>query len=478
MAYYRTRRHSSVSQSTVRPFVVFLLVASFGILFAGCGGTETSEIPQSESFTFTAEDLARMKELMGQQPMIGGGSGSDLPYIVPLPEEADPAEEIPVLDVRTQAKYAAVRSGGSEEGKDTYRVTNQFLNVRSAPKVTAEQTGRLEQGSTADVIEFTDAAWAKIAMSGGTEGYVSSRYISKVITEDQLAAEKKKYEGLYFVDFGFLNVRKAPDGDSDKIGELPGQAFVRPLSMDDVWARIPFAEGNGYVSTQYLTPFLPNFLVRQNAFTMPIVHYRLAEKGVLDRLPQHIASLQKEGYIFTTVRRFAEDLLAQQERDVRIAPKTVIIAISDITSDTIKEVSDVLRVSGIPATLFIRTEEVGGSISEQNMLTLMANGFDLQSSGHTGDDLRSLTNSQVELELMQSKKLLEDVTKKEVYAIAYPVGGVNDRVAAKASEAGYLLGISASIGTSFKRQDLLQMPNIVVTASTTADEVLAAVKGL
>lgn len=476
MAHYRTHRHSSAS--SIRPLVVFLLIASFGILFAGCGGTEPSEIPKADSFTFTAEDLARMKEMMGQQPMIGGGSGSDLPYIVPLPEEAEPTEEIPVLDVRTQAKYAAVRSSGSEGGKDVYRVTNTFLNVRSAPKVTAQQTGRLEQGATVDVIEFTDAAWAKIKMTGDTEGYVSSRYISKVVAEDQLAAERKKYEGLYFVDFGFLNVRKAPDGDSDKIGELPGQTFVRPLSMDKVWARIPFGEGNGYVAAQYLSPFIPNFLVRQNAFTMPIIHYRLAEKGVLDRLPQHIAALQKEGYSFITVRTFAEALLEQQERDVRLPPKTVIIAISDVTSDSIKEVSDVLRVSGIPATLFVRTEEVGGSISQQNIQTLMANGFDLESSGHTGDDLRSLTNSQVELELAQSKKLLEDATKKQVYAIAYPVGGVNDRVSEKASDAGYLLGISAAMGTSFKRQDLLQMPNIVVQSSTTVDEVLTAVKGL
>jgi len=461
----------------IRPLVAFLLVASFGILFAGCGGAETSEIPQADSFTFTAEDLARMKELVATPPpMMAGGSGAGLPYLVPLPQEEEPKEEIPVLDVRTQAQYTAIRSG-AESGKDLYRVTNEFLNVRAAPKITSEQLQRLEQGASVDVVEFENAAWAKIRLANAKEGYVSARYIGKVVAEADLAAEKKKFEGLYFVDFGFLNVRKEPDGDSEKIGELPGQTFVRPLSMDAVWARIPFGDSFGYVSVQYLSPFVPSFLVRQDAFTLPVLHYRLAQPEVLEGLPAHVAALQKEGYTFKTIRSFAEVLLQQQERDVRIAPKTVILAISDVTSDTLKAVSETVKSAGVPVTVFVRTEEVGGSISLQNVLSLQANGADIQSASHTGDDLRSLTNSQVELELSQSRKLLQDATKKTVYAVAYPIGGVNERVADKAEAAGYLLGISSAQGISFKRNNLLQMPSVVVKSSTTADEVLAAVKG-
>lgn len=484
MNHYAARR-SRHSNQYFRPLVAFLLIASFGILFAGCAPKtpapsdgEPAGIPQADKFTFTAEDLAKMKQMMEQQPMMGvpADSGSGLPYLVPMPSEETGATVIPVLDVRTKAKFIAVRSAG-EQGKDTYRVTNPFVNVRSAPKITATQVAKFNQGDRVDVVEFVDAAWAKIRLADGKDGYVSSRYISKIVSEEELSAEKKKYDGLYFVDFGFVNVRKAADTNSDKIGDLPGQAFVRPLSMDKVWARIPYANGNGYVAVQYLTPFTPNFLVRQDTFTLPVIQYRLEEKDVLSHFPQQIAKLQQEGYVFKTVRDFAELLLNQEQRDVRIAPKTVIIALAGVTPDNFKEVSDDLRTSGVPVSLFLETKYIGAGIDLKQILTLQANGMDIESGGHTGDDLRSLTNSQVQLELGQSKQLIEEATKKTVYAVAYPIGGVNDRVTGLAADAGYLMGLSTSPGITFKRNTLLALPTIVVKASTSAEELLSQVQG-
>ena len=47
------------------PIIAFLLIASFGILFAGCGRTNIKgpEDVDSEEFTFTEEDVARFREL-------------------------------------------------------------------------------------------------------------------------------------------------------------------------------------------------------------------------------------------------------------------------------------------------------------------------------------------------------------------------------------------------------------------------------
>ncbi|MCA9371125.1 MAG: SH3 domain-containing protein, partial [Candidatus Peregrinibacteria bacterium] len=287
MAYYRSTRRTNT-----QPLVVFLLVASFGILFAGCGGTEPAEIPQADEFSFTMEDISKVKELASD------GTGAFIPRLELAPEN-EGESTVPVIDVGSIAKFTAIRTGENEE-QDLYRVTNAFLNVRSAPNVTASQLGRLEQSDTVEVQEFVDAAWAKVVFEG-QDGYVSSRYISKLVSEEQLSKEKKKYEGLYFVDFGFLNVRKEADANSDKIGELPGQSFIRPLTVDDVWARIPFKDGDGYVAVQYLTPFLPNFLVRQSQFALPVVHYRLVSEDIIDHMPQHIAALRENGYTLWTL---------------------------------------------------------------------------------------------------------------------------------------------------------------------------------
>ncbi|MBT4120180.1 MAG: SH3 domain-containing protein [Candidatus Peribacter sp.] len=462
MAYYSSSRRSS----TPRPFVGFLLVASFGILFAGCGGSEQTEIPQAEDFSFTADDLARVKEL------VGDGSGAFIPRLELAPEQ-EGVSGPPVIDVGSINKFNAMRTA-SDGQQDMFRVTNAFLNVRSNPKVTATQIGRLDRSEAIQVLEFVDAAWAKVLLNG-EEGYVASRYIGKLVSETQLAEEKKKYEGMYYVDFGFLNVRKETDANSEKLGELAGQSFVRPLTKDEVWARIPFNDGDGYVASQYLTPFLPNFLVRQGSFNLPVVHFKLASEGILEAMPEHITALKNGGYTIWTMSDFYQLLLKQEEKDVRLNPNTVILAVSDITKENVNELSSVLRSGGIDATLFLEGRMLSGGIDQKQLMTLIANGHDLQTAGHTGDDLRSLTNAQVELELSQSKQLLEQITKKKVISVAYPLGGVNDRIARKAGEVGYLLGLSLAPDTRFERTQLLRMPSFVIKASTSSDDLLSLV---
>lgn len=458
MAYYRTQRRNSPS-----PFIGFLLVASFGILFAGCSGP-AEEIPQADSVTFSMEDIEKVKELASD------GTGALVPRLE-LNPELEGESLPPVIDVGTIGTFNAIRKS-TDDSDDVFRVTNAFLNVRAEPRVTATQIGRLERSDSVEVIEFVNAAWAKIAYEEG-EGYVSSRYISKLVSEQQLAKEREKYDGLYFVDFGFLNVRKEADTNSEKIGELSGQSFVRPMAIDEVWARVPFEDGDGYVAVQYLTPFLPNFLVRQSTFNLPVAHFHLDSNGILDQMPEQIAAIKSAGAQLWTMRDLYDLLLAQEERDVRLDPNVVILAVSDITADNVQDVSDVLRASGVSATLFLETGQIGqGAIEQSDIVTLLANGHDIQPAGHSGDDLRSLTNAQVELELSQSMKLIADATKSDVFAIAYPLGGVNDRVAKKAAEVGYLLGLSSTPDTSFERSQLLRIPSVIPKTSTSGDDLV------
>lgn len=473
----RRRRHAP--SVTARSLVAFLLVASLGILFAGChpqkGPSTGLGAGEEEEFVFTEEDRERMSELSaGTGVQVGTGGG------IPRLEVLDAMEgEETVLDLSMIPQYQAIRSGPGASGEDLYRVVHPFLNIRSAPKVTAPLTVRLERGALVKLKEFVDAAWAHVeVLPGGEEGYVAQRYIAKLVSEEDLPKEKKEFEGLTFVDFTFLNVRKEPDTESEKIGELPGQAFVRPISEDSVWARIPFEGKEGYVAREYLSPFLPNFLVRQERYVLPVLHYRLREEGILDVLPRHLERLREAGVKVWTFRDFRDLVLRQEERDVRLEPKTVLLAFSEVTPENLKGVSDALRGSNIRATVFLQTRDVGLSgITEKAILTLIANGLDIQSAGHTGDDLRSLTNAQMELELAQSRKILEEFTGKGVFAVVYPGGGVNDRVMQQAGEAGYLFGVSLEEDRTFERSQFLRLPSFQVSAATSADEVVKIALG-
>jgi len=468
MSPYRSRRRAR-RQAGNRSTVAFLLVACFGILFAGCGGN-TSEGESADEFAFTEDDVARFRELVMEDET---GITSTAPHLV-----ADETEDggPPVLDLSKVDSYMAVRSGIS--GEDVFRVTNVFVNLRTAPRVTSEQVGRLVKGDAVTVLGFHDAAWAHVKLPNGREGYVSNRYIAKMASEEGLAAEKAKYEGQYFVNFGFLNVRKDPDTQSEKLGELSSQAIVKPLSTDQVWARVPFEGKEGYVAVDYLKPFLPNFLVRQQNYDLPVLHYHMDREGMQDALVKHVGRLQQEGANIMTLNEFKDLLITQEDRDVRLEPKSVVLGISGLSATNVKDVSDILRASNVNATFFIGTQSVGvNGITQQNLLTLIANRHDVQSAGHTGDDLRSLTNAQVELELKQARQLLEQATGKSVFSIAYPGGGVNERVETIAAEAGYLLGLGSMPVRSFSRAELLRMPSYQVTTSMSEDDVLSIVLG-
>ena len=141
-------------------------------------------------------------------------------------------------------------------------------------------------------------------------------------------------------------------------------------------------------------------------------------------------------------------------------------------------VSDSLQKSRATVTFFIQTDHIGlRGITEKNILTLLANGHDIQSAGHTGDDLRSLTNAQLKLELRQSRQILEAVTKRTISSVAYPRGGVNSRVGEQAAEVGYLLGVGTAPDRTFTRDQLLRLPSFSVKATTSEDALMKFVKG-
>ncbi len=482
--YHPPRRTSSAPAG---PIVAFLLIACFGLLFVtGCTRTVSGPEEQTEDDTFTAEDVARFRALSGQNDVASSESGmaasaasSSAASMAPesLRTASEPTVTPASVPPALRRSYDALRATSTGKGGNIYRVTNTFLNVRGTASVSGPFVARLNQGDLVSLIEFVNGSWAKISIAGGQTGYVVNRYLSKLTTEEKLKDEQKAFDGRYFVNFAFVNVRAAGDSGSEKIGEIPGQAFVRPLSIDGDWARVPLEGKEGYVSMQYLSPFRPNFLVRQDRFTLPILHYDVRDDATITALAQHAARLRQDGVKVLTFRDFFVTLQTQEVRDVRLPPRSVIVAISGITAVNAKRVSDVLSTAGIPATLFIQTDRVGISgLSEKTLLTLQANGLDIQSAGHTGDDLRTLTDAQTRLELEQSRTILETMTNKTVFAIAYPQGGANDRVLAAAADGGYLFGMGSAPDKAFSRDQFLRLPGYTVTSGMSAEDVVKLVK--
>jgi peptidoglycan/xylan/chitin deacetylase (PgdA/CDA1 family) len=476
------------------PVPFFFLLLSFGVLFVGCGSQEPENA--FDSFTFTDKDLSEVHTLSNSGVVKQAGSSATIPSGVTILGASGSSTLPPVLQVGTASGiaittsvltpaaseekkrlYTSLRTAVSEDGRDLYRVNNAFLNVRSQMDASSRLVVQLHRGDMVQVVDIPNAAWAKVKLLSGQDGFVSFRYIAKVTTEEKLATEKKKFEGKYFVDFQFLNVRQEPSSQSIKVAEIPGQTIIRPLSMNGEWARVSWDGKEGYASRQYLRAFQPTFLVRQDAYTLPILRYSADDSASIAALPKHIAFLQSKGYAIKPLSLLMDTVLAQESKDTRIPPNTASLTITSVTAKNIRVVSDALGKAKVTATLFVLTKDIGISgITEKMALTILANGHELQSGGHTGDDLRSLTDSQLGLELNQSKKLLEDLTKREVYALAYPRGGVNDRVMEKMANAGYLFGAADSSDRQFTRAAFLRLPGLLITGVMSAEDVLKLVE--
>ncbi|MDB4978634.1 MAG: xylanase/chitin deacetylase [Candidatus Peribacteria bacterium] len=455
--------------------ISFLIIAGFGILFTGCSPAANKTVTKGlDDVSFTEQDLAKMR---AAEHTSASGAAMTGVTVTSLAASGS-ISSIPAVDVSQISLYDAIRSVSASGKNGLYKVTNEFANVRAAADLGSASVGRLENGNPVKVVEFVNAAWAKVELAPGKIGYISTQYLSKPTTEEALAKDKQAFEGMYFVDFAFVNMRSQPSQQSEKIGQIPGKIIVKPLSMDESWARVSYSGKEGYISTQYLSPFVPNFVVRQDTYTLPVLVYQASQPAILAQLPSHMQQLKSRGFTLMNFRDLHDLLLRQENGDARLPPKSVVVAVAGITPDTIRGVSDTLYAEGVKATLFLDTKDLGlTGITEKMMLTLNANGFDIESATHTGQDLRALTDAQVKFEAQQSRYLLEKMTQKPVYAVLYPQGGVNDRVKDVVRKAGYLFGIVNTSQPTFTRADLLTMPSYTVNGSMTADDVIATVIG-
>jgi len=471
MTHSRRRPVRRRSKSSANPIVGFVLVVLVGLLFTGCARQEPLPI---DEYTFTAEDLQQAAEISNQQEkaLTGTESTVNAPSTPIAPLNADVA----LADPEVIERYELIRSPITV-AENTNIVTNEFVNVRSEPTSRSTKLTSINQGEPVAITGHYNAAWSEIDLGEEGKGYVSSSFVGRLLAESAIADFEKEFEGQYFVDFQFLNVRAQPDKDSAKLGALDSQTIIKPLDISNGWARIAFDGQEGYVSDQYLQPFKPNIVVRQDQYTLPVLHYRLIQDGMLAALSSHIDTLKNNGYSFSTFREFSDLLATQQDQDVRLEPKQVIIAVSDATKEDLETLQNVLDAAGVPATVFIQTRFVGiEGITETDIQTLINNGIDIQAGGHIGDDLRSLTNAQVQVELAQSKSILEDMTGRTVNTIAYPKGGVNDRITAKVIESGFLMGLGSQDGVTFKREQLLDMPSIFISSSLSGEDIMSMIQ--
>lgn len=126
---------------------------------------------------------------------------------------------------------------------------NDYVNVRDLPSEEGNIVGKLYDKSVGNYIEEVDG-WYKIS-SGSVEGYVKGEYC---VTGDE-AVDYAKEVGtrIATVTTETLFVREQPGLEEAVLGMVPLEAELIVTEELDGWVKVNIEEGDGYVSTDYVT---------------------------------------------------------------------------------------------------------------------------------------------------------------------------------------------------------------------------------
>ncbi|HIJ71475.1 MAG TPA: polysaccharide deacetylase family protein [Planctomycetes bacterium] len=118
----------------------------------------------------------------------------------------------------------------------------------------------------------------------------------------------------------------------------------------------------------------------------------------------------------------------------------------------------VLREFGLPAGIFVPAGRLGQKsgwevfddfedangmvINEEQILELDKDGFEIFSHTYSHPVLTEVNDGRLEVELVESKNLLEGIVGHEILAISYPYGAYDARICEAAERYGYKLGFT------------------------------------
>lgn len=153
------------------------------------------------------------------------------------------AEEQPVEVV------AEVSAPKSEYADIAIAQVDNYVNIRLEPNTESEVLGKLYNNSAATILETTADGWYKIT-SGTVTGYVKCEYV--VAGDEELArAVSTRYAKVTTTT---LYVRTEPSTEASVLTMVPLEDDLVVLDESTPgWAYVTTAEGEGYVSTEYVT---------------------------------------------------------------------------------------------------------------------------------------------------------------------------------------------------------------------------------
>ena len=220
---------------------------------------------------------------------------------------------------------------------------------------------------------------------------------------------------------------------------------------------------------------------------IPILMYHSIQDGVSDRRPyfdintsparfaQHMKFLQEQGYKSVHLAE-ARKLLAQDNWDSRY----VVITFDDGYRDFLTTAYPIMAEFNHTAVLFVPSgliQDGRAHFLQRECLTwteireLHANGIEIGSHSVTHRELKFLGTPELEAEVADSKRTIEDKTGHSITSFSYPYAFPESEVAFSRTlrelleKHGYRNGVTTILGSSSRNSDRFLLPRLPANSS-------------
>ncbi|CAN5585141.1 N/A [soil metagenome] len=189
------------------------------------------------------------------------------------------------------------------------------------------------------------------------------------------------------------------------------------------------------------------------------------------RFERQISYLLKKGFSLYT----ASDLIAHYKTHGAFPEKSVAITFDDGWKDNFTNALPVLKKYGAKATVFLVPSCIGQTtakvtadgegtrehLSEADILEMSESGIEFGSHSFNHKLFHQITNEEIEFEVTESKKAIENLVQKECRVFAYPAGFFTVFAQTAIKNAGYIAAFSTVYGAA-ENPDLYALNRIEI----------------
>jgi len=188
-----------------------------------------------------------------------------------------------------------------------------------------------------------------------------------------------------------------------------------------------------------------------------------------------LSGLRRLGYRPASSRSFRD----WQQGSATLPERAVVLTFDDGYASHFEVIAPLLVRHRFAGTFFITTEFIGkrGYMTWDQLRRLVFLGMEIGSHGASHRPLTRLSQEELDRELSESKRVLEEQLGVPVRALAAPGGFWNGKVAAAARRAGYDAVWVSTIGTNGRETNPVAMRRVVVRQPFSANRIVSMVEG-